>query len=293
MKIALFAGLATAHALNLRESVKTSMSGNSNPNKNSPICYEILQTQWWTERTTTGMLGVQTQMDAYCKPFVGQANEEICNSASARQAAYDSMGSAAWNAMYYGGSATAQDMTNGLQSACTMVGAKNHTCIGNPCNSLNEGSCMIAQTQGQCVWYTPANVATINAYRAADPSTRWGSTIPGHGCYRNPCNIPGTGKQSNATCVPYSVPELFTCTYCKGANDPQLKGQGMGCQMTSLNSWNTENICAPVRLDSNVPAGSVYGRTVNPTNCQCSARYSQCYYEVFESPDRSNFQPVA
>ncbi len=36
------------------------------------------------------------------------------------------------------------------------------------------------------------------------------------GCYRNPCNQPGYGKLSDATCAAKGVPGLFTCTWCKG-----------------------------------------------------------------------------
>jgi len=291
MKAPLVASLfAVAQAALLREAVQQQLASSDNPNNNAPICYEIFEQQWWKERKDPNVAVGVSVMDSYCAPFSGQANNETCNSASARNAQYDSMGADAFNAMYYGGTATSQDITNSLDAACTMIGAHNGQCIGNPCNSLNEGSCQLSDTQGMCVWWTKENVQEINNYRNANTDTAWGGSIPGFGCYRNPCNIPGTGTQSNSTCQPYSVPSLFQCTYCISKKDPVLAGQGMGCQMMQVQSANALS-CATVRLDANVPAGSVYQRVTNLT-CQCSNRFGFCNKLLTDPDTRSNFQPL-
>ncbi len=91
--------------------------------------------------------------------------------------------------------------------------------------------------------------------------------------YRNPCNIPGSGKQNQNSCGALSVPGLFECAYCAGANDNALRGQGMGCQLTTL-EWPIAAECRPVNGKS-VPRNSIYQRQTAPT-CQCTDTQYTC-----------------
>jgi hypothetical protein len=91
--------------------------------------------------------------------------------------------------------------------------------------------------------------------------------------YRNPCNIPGSKKQTQETCGALSVPGFFTCSYCAGANDKKLLGQGMGCQLSTL-EWPVPAECRPVNNKS-VPKSSIFEMKTK-TNCQCSNTQYSC-----------------
>jgi hypothetical protein len=99
------------------------------------------------------------------------------------------------------------------------------------------------------------------------------SPVCGKRSYRNPCNIPGSGKQNANTCGALSVPGLFQCVYCAGSTDPRLRGQGMGCQLSTL-EWAVPAECRPVNSKS-VPASSIWQVRSN-TRCQCTDTQYLC-----------------
>merc|ERR1711916_256626 len=101
-------------------------------------------------------------------------------------------------------------------------------CVSNYCNHLNDGHCDLEKSGGNCVWWTQADIRTINQYgRANKPG--W-TDLRGHGCYRNPCNLPGHG-QASESCEEQGN-GVLECTWCYGRNDDLLRGKGMGCQAT-------------------------------------------------------------
>ncbi|CAK9102334.1 Uncharacterized protein SCF082_LOCUS47835, partial [Durusdinium trenchii] len=215
--------------------------------KNSPICYEIVDS-WWSNREAEKTRSTVTQMDDDCKVFSGDA--EACNNKKSRGA-------------YQGTASQSQ-----LDAVCTMVGAHNKRCLGNPCNHLNTGDCSIQATGGQCVWYTSDDVNTINKYFKDNGID---NSIPGHGCYRNPCNQPGFGKLTDKECKSHAN-GLYECTWCKGAGDRKLKGKGVGCQI--VDSSTTTGLCAPV--NSNAVTKSTIYQAKQAHDCQCSNDYAIC-----------------
>lgn len=97
--------------------------------------------------------------------------------------------------------------------------------------------------------------------------------------YRNPCNIPGSGKQNQNTCGALSVPGLFECKYCAGANDRKLNGQGMGCQLSTL-EWSIPAECRPV--NSKAVEKSTIWQLKSNGNCQCTDEQYLCRNLVSE-----------
>lgn len=223
-----------------------------------PVCYKILNT-WWNTREAQKTRSVINTMDQDCSVFTG--NPDACNKKTTRG--------------NINGLTPAQ-----LTASCTMVGAHNSRCIGNPCNSLNTGDCSIQQTQGQCYWVTVENLPKVNAYYKSQGM----ALLPVHGCYRNPCNLPGYGKQDQE-CPGKSIPGLIQCTWCKGAGDPKLVGEGMGCQMTID---TTQSQCSYVNSKS-ISRSSVMERVVN-ARCQCSTDYTIC--DMIVTNTRSEFRPA-
>lgn len=223
-----------------------------------PVCYKILNT-WWNTREAQKTRSIINTMDQDCSVFTG--TPDPCNKKTTRGG--------------IAGLTPAQKV-----ASCTMVGAHNSRCIGNPCNSLNTGDCSIQQTQGQCFWITKENLPKINAYYVSQGI----AALPTHGCYRNPCNLPGYGKQDQE-CPTKSIPGVLECTWCKGGGDPLLLGEGMGCQMTID---TTQSLCAPVNSNG-VPKSSVMERVVN-ARCQCSTDYTIC--DMIVSNTRSQFRPA-
>jgi hypothetical protein len=166
-----------------------------------------------------------------------------------------------------------------LDAFCTNLGAHSpDVCQGNPCNSLNSKHCTLQDTQGRCQWFELDMISTTNAHRESQglplmPTTR--------GCYRNPCNQPGYGKLSDATCAAKGVPGLFTCTWCKGgSSDPKLNGKGMGCQQVVPTSTAA---CAPVNSVS-IDSQSIF-QLKAADRCQCSIDYPICNVLVAEDKD--------
>jgi hypothetical protein len=160
-----------------------------------------------------------------------------------------------------------------MNALCSTVGAHDKRCLANPCNSLNTGDCTVQGSQGQCVWWWGKNYTEYNKFlvsQGRDP-------LPSHGCYRNPCNMPGYGKQQ-AACPLRSAKGLFTCTWCRGAGDPTLEGLGVGCQMTVP---TTGASCAPVNNKA-VSKPSVV-MSVSNKRCQCSTDYAVCQALVDDS----------
>jgi hypothetical protein len=157
-----------------------------------------------------------------------------------------------------------------LDAFCTNMGAHSpDVCHGNPCNSLNSNHCTLQDTSGRCQWFTSAMISQTNAHRMREGKPLMPTTA---GCYRNPCNMPGYGKLSDATCAANGVPDLFVCTWCKGgSSDPKLNGKGMGCQQVVPTSTAE---CASVNNPS--VARSLIFQLKSNSRCQCSAAYPLC-----------------
>ncbi|GBG34233.1 Hypothetical Protein FCC1311_104572 [Hondaea fermentalgiana] len=197
--------------------------------KSDIVCYEILDA-WWSDREALKVGDELNEMDSTCSQFTDYP--DACNNARARTR--DVIGTTLYDRI--------KDNEEELRTPCTMVGAKSKRCIGNPCNQYNLGTCTVQETQGQCFWYTKEMVKEVNKYYDEHPDIE-PRKIPGHGCYRNPCNLPGEGT-------------VFQCTYCKGPGDRCLKKRGMGCQMTKA---ATEAECAPIN-EPIIPKYSIYQR---------------------------------
>lgn len=222
--------------------------------KNHPVCYVIADT-WWKDRLEDKTRTTITAMDAECAVFTGDAT--ACNDKSLRPST-NSQG------VPY---TTAQ-----MNAACTMVGAHDKRCIGNPCNSFNIGTCTVQSTNGQCVWFQKdtKEFAAYQSWRDKNGMV----PVATHGCYRNPCNQPGLDQTvTNNACAARSMPGKngWECTWCAGANDPKLFGLGIGCQLTTP---TTTALCAPVS-NSGVAKASVMV-SINKNDCQCSTDYTWC-----------------
>jgi hypothetical protein len=182
--------------------------------KNDPVCQQIMKT-WWPSRLALNMRGTLSALDRACSEFSGNAT--MCNNRLTR--------------------------TNPSKQLhrCMMAGAKQQTCLSNPCVNLNDGSCTIQGTGGQCYWHNDT-----------------GQDLS-RGCYRNPCNL--AGYTNNATvCASRSIPNLFNCTWCAGY-------KGMGCQM-NLNQ--TKGYCAKIPS----PERTVIQRLDPRSSCQCDRQSS-------------------
>ena len=237
----ILAGLAAAtNGESLRAAVQAGLE-----TENHPICLEIYNSWWPERRAEKSAQHDSTSLDKKCAFFNGQP--DLCNVRGIRASA--------------GVPAEYQDL------ACTMIGAHNHTCVSNKCNSLNTGDCTLQGTAGECVWYTAQQVKETNAFWKANGHN---DHLPGHGCYRNPCNRPGYGKLTKETCASFST-DRFTCTWCKGTG--KLKGEGMGCQISESPQTTAE--CSFV---NNFPANerSLIVQSVTDNTCQCNKAYSLC-----------------
>jgi hypothetical protein len=219
---------------------------------NHPVCYKVAST-WWGTRLAQKTRALVTNMDTECQRW--DQMPEQCNVKSSRSA--------------YSGSSTTAEMN----ALCSTVGAHDHRCLANPCNSLNTGDCTVQGSQGQCVWWWGKNYTEYNKFLVSQGRT----PLPSHGCYRNPCNMPGYGRQQQA-CPLRSAPGLFTCTWCKGAGDPTLDGLGVGCQMTVP---TTGASCAPVNNKAVAKPSVVM--SVSNKRCQCSTDYAVCQALVDDS----------
>jgi len=237
---------------------------------NHPVCYEVLKT-WWPVRIEDKTRAAINTMDTDCDVFTN--NEQACNNKSQRPAV-DGQGNPYTDAQ--------------KNAACTMVGAHNKRCIGNPCNSFNIGTCTIQDTAGQCVWFAKDSpeFAAYQKWRTNNGLDQ----VAGFGCYRNPCNQPGLDQNIKTNqCAARSMPGKngWECTWCAGVlnnkNDPLLFGQGMGCQLTTP---TTKAVCAPVS-NSAVSKPSVM-QAISNSNCQCSTDYTWCAQAVDDA--RSTFK---
>ena len=230
---------------------------------NHPVCYKIANT-WWPTRLKDKTRATITTMDAECAVFTNDAT--ACTNKSQRTATNSQ-----------GVPYTAAQMN----AACTMVGAHDKRCIGNPCNSFNIGTCTVQETSGQCMWFEKDSkeFATYQRWRSKNGM----DPVAGFGCYRNPCNQPGLDQTVKSNeCAARSMPgeNGWECTWCAGANDPKLFGLGMGCQATTA---TTKAKCAPVS-NSAVSKASVIFAVAN-TNCQCSTDYTWCAKTVYVIED--------
>lgn len=242
--------VAAVHGASLRESVQQSLELEK---KNNAVCDQILNS-WWPERVALKTRDTAVAMDDVCAQWNGKP--DLCNFKTNRV-----KGSA------------------GYDASCRMVGANNHRCLSNECNQYNNGLCSIQDTQGNCRWYTKAQVKINNDYWTKKAAATTDGTLkaqhnsnikPGYGCYRNPCNQPGYRNDPRSDCNNgvFDVPGLFSCTWC------QIKNQGMGCQATKP---TTDAECAKVNQKGS--QGNVYQKKDNK-NCQCSIEYPQCKMEV-------------
>lgn len=257
--------VASVEGSALRESVQNALEAETQ--KNPPFCL-CNWNKWWSVRTADKTRTDITTLDATCAQF--SDDPTLCNEKTSRSS---SMSKSDQNA------------------ACTMVGAHSKRCIANPCNHYNTGDCTLSNTGGVCVWWTTAMVNKINAYYKENNVLDYTGNvkqIKGHGCYRNPCNMPGYGnspkKECNAGTGDFSVPGVYRCHWCDG--EGVLKGSGMGCQMEMFNGVEfTSDVCdstaecAPVNTPS--VQNSVYYRN-NNFNCQCSNDYTYCELAVSE-----------
>lgn len=225
--------------------------------KNHPICHEILDS-WWDRRETLNKLLNQNDFDGLCEKFDGDTL--ACNErhSDARVAAIQKQG---LNPQEYGS-----------VLGCTMMGTtvNKRKCVANYCNHLNDGSCDLETTGGQCVWYTKSEVKKLN---------KEGKRIPGfvpfksQGCYRNPCNLPGKELCTS------SGNKFLQCTYCNGKGDKRLEGKGMGCQATKLNFPTRGSKCAPTnsnKVDKESVFAVVRSNGKKSKKCMCSTSYRMC-----------------
>lgn len=260
--------LATVAAVYANETALRGLAVNAPPvaaagaPKNHEVCYTIANT-WWSTREAEKTRSFVVQMDTDCQAWDQQP--ELCNANPTTRLGM---------VVNPGSYSQAQ-----LGAFCSTVGAHDHRCLANPCNHLNTGDCTLQGTQGQCVWWWGQNFTDYNKFRVSQGET----PLPVHGCYRNPCNMPGLGTQKDA-CPLRSAPGLFTCTWCQGAGDPVLNGRGIGCQMTVP---TTGAMCAPVN-SAGVSKPSVQ-QAVAQSRCQCSTDYIMCKSIV--NSGRTPFKP--
>lgn len=216
------AALGLANAENLRDSVQQSLRASATKKKNSandPMCYEILD-DWWDTRVTLNDIVTTTDFDFMCDLYTGpdQLNTDACNSRNSDSRAQFITENPSVTDEY-----TESEM---LDVPCSMIGTGNgaaagRKCVSNNCNQLNTGDCTLAKTGGNCVWWTQDDIDAINDYRGYN-------SLSGHGCYRNPCNMPGEGQASED--CPNQSNGVLECGWCYGSGDDYLKGLGMGCQ---------------------------------------------------------------
>jgi len=240
----ILAGLAAAiNGESLRAAVQAGLE--LEKPKIDKVCYDILNSWWPVRKAEKDAQHDSTALDKKCAYFNGQP--DLCNKKSTRASA--------------GVPAEYQDL------ACTMIGAHNHTCVSNKCNSMNTGDCTLQDTAGECVWYTAQQVKETNAFWKANGSDE---RLASHGCYRNPCNRPGYGKITKETCASFST-DRFKCTWCTGYG--RFKHEGMGCQIRKHAKTTAE--CAFV---NKFPPNerSLIVQSVTNRTCQCNKAYSLC-----------------
>ena len=223
----------------------------TNVRASHPVCYQI-KDLWWSGRLAQKTRADIVGLDAICSKWDNKP--DLCNIRSLR--------------------AGDQSLTPAERNApCTMVGAHNRRCMSNPCNHFNTGDCNVQSTQGQCIWITKEMVPIFNKFYAQ----RGADLLPGYGCYRNPCNMPGYGRAIDE-CPGRSLPGYYECTWCKGSGDPELVGLGMGCQHVEP---LTKSTCAYVNSPG-VRKASIIQRIVNQ-RCQCSVDMYMCESQFREA----------
>jgi hypothetical protein len=253
--VAALLALAVAHEFVI--SLVAVKAASSAP-RNAKVCYDIAGS-WWDLRESEKTRSAVTAMDADCDMWSQRPDQ--CNNKAARAG--------------LSGYTPAQ-----ISARCTTVGAHNKRCISVPCSSLNTGDCTLQSTGGQCYWFDGEQLKRYNAALVARGET----PLAGHGCYRNPCNLPGLGTQ-RAMCAARSVPGLFSCTWCTGAGDPVLDGRGIGCQILEFSQSAAS--CSPVNSPA-VPKPNIWQAVGNP-RCQCDAQYALC--DIVVQNNRGKFKP--
>jgi hypothetical protein len=103
---------------------------------NNDVCYTLAAT-WWGTREAEKTRSLVNAMDNDCQAWDQQP--DLCNKKTAR----------------VGLTGYTQAQTD---ASCSTVGAHDHRCLANPCNSLNTGDCSLqvsflslARGQGTCM----------------------------------------------------------------------------------------------------------------------------------------------
>jgi hypothetical protein len=269
---------ATAYGSELRHEINSALraSKTGRISANSQICYDILDA-WWDRRVELNAWinnddGTVSQSDELCGLFSGDGNiyTDGCNSRN------DDDRAALIAQLKLDDTIDGIDMHN---IPCIMTGTNvspenGRRCVSNYCNQLNDGTCDLRSSGGNCVWWTQNDINKINS--ATGNSMRG----LGHGCYRNPCNMPGEGQQSEV--CPDRGNGIFECTWCYGSKDgvkdSKLFGQGMGCQSTLQEDWdrnvntNTAPINSNVIPDNQIMSVVKNGRTNRNVVCGSASR---------------------
>ncbi|GBG29359.1 Hypothetical Protein FCC1311_055812 [Hondaea fermentalgiana] len=259
------AGIAGIGAVDARETMLRgeesleSRDLGSNNRTNHPVCSEIVdeETGWWESRVQLRanyftVESLVTDLDNYCTNY--NDDPDACRDPSMRSSYTDLS-------------------EEELKASCIMMGSSDRRCVGNPCNQYNTGECTLQATAGRCVWLTKKQTNKANKYLGE-------KIYLGHGCYNNVCHAKavGRGKLTDEECEDFSIPGVMDCTWCQGGKKyPELKGQGVGCQMTTA---RTTAKCAPVN-NKNIDKSSIWEQLSNP-KCQCSSTYTLCNAAVSE-----------
>jgi hypothetical protein len=193
--------------------------GTTTPN----ICLQIKNT-WWPTRLTLNARTSLSRLDHLCMQY--SDNATLCANRPVGQ-------------------------------RCMMAGANTQSCLSNPCVDLNDGSCTVQATGGQCLWHNSTKKS---------------------GCYRNPCNLAGLTNNHTA-CLSNSVPGLYTCTWC-----PSL--MGMGCQLATFGNRSastTKASCAAIPNRNNRTIIAL--TTTTKAACQCDASSPICALKWYRHPN--------
>lgn len=278
--LVLCAASAAGSADLLRNSMQQQLrAGKQNPN-NDPICYQILDT-WWDRRVTLNEYAKVNQNDEYCHSFSGHGETftDVCNN----RRTDERMQFVADNNLEKKYPELTPKEWSDLQ--CTMIGTghgpnNGRRCVAAYCSQQNDGKCTLEETGGQCVWWTKSDIKKINKFKKGTPGY---IPLQTHGCYRNPCNMPGYG-QADEEC-PTRGNGIFKCTWCYGQNDSLLKNKGMGCQAQNKLNYppaSTDNF-APIN-NKVVPDSTIMSVVMNNNrpskNKMCSTQSRFCQWFI-------------
>ncbi len=150
--------------------------------KNNDVCYTVAAT-WWSTREAEKTRALVNNMDTDCQAWDQQP--EFCNKKSAR--------------VGLTGYTQAQ-----MDATCSTVGAHDHRCLGNPCNSLNTGDCSLQVSRSWCGRCLLSHCLLTLASRAPRPPalppplrTRRAS-VCGGGARTSPITTPTLSRKGSA-----------------------------------------------------------------------------------------------